>query len=243
MNQKIWLLLYSIFGFALITAGLVLDIFKNNPGGQAGGWLALGVTYGAGLMGYISIILAARESLWNYLFGIISVLLWLLYVALWSPLIWDALINLIYLGIYIYGLYYWTHPAQWQRGAKGIVKTRTLRRGEMLLCLIIAALGVALLTFIGQAVGRYANTLQASTDAVTTVLAIFGQWFVSRKILENWYIWIIVDSISIPLYISIGSYTLAMAWAAYLASVLYGYVLWKKNMDADERALKTKPLG
>lgn len=235
MNQKIGLIFYSIFGFALITAGLVLDIIKNNPAGQAGGWLALGVTYGAGLMGYISIILAARESLWNYFFGIISVLLWLLYVALWSPLIWDALINLIYLFIYVYGFYYWTHPAQKRKGANGIVKTRTLRRREVIFYSIAAILGIALLTFIGQMVGRYANTLQAATDALTTVLAIFGQWFVSRKILENWYIWIIVDSISIPLYISIGSYTLAMAWAAYLASVLYGYVLWKKNMEIDGR--------
>lgn len=231
MNKKIWLVLFSVLGFALITIGLGLDIIYNNPVRQPGGWLALAVTYGAGMAGYVSIVLAARENLWNYFFGIVSVVLWLAYVALWSPLIWDALINAVYLFIYLYGFYYWTHPSRRQgSGANGIVKTRTLSPKEAAGYAVCAVLGTALLAYIGGAVGRYTSGLQASIDALTTVLAIIGQWFVSRKILENWYIWIIVDSISIPLYISIGSYTLAMAWAAYLASVIYGYVLWKQNM-------------
>ncbi|MGL4561270.1 MAG: nicotinamide riboside transporter PnuC, partial [Brevinema sp.] len=172
--------------------------------------------------------------IWNYAFGIISVSFWLAYVIFWSPLIWDGLINIVYLILNFYGLYYWLHPKKKQKKEGSIALTRALTKKEKISYTVIATIGISILTMIGLHIGRYDHFSQGLTDATSTILAILGQWFMSLKVLENWYMWILVNLISIPLYISIGSYTLAMVWLAYLINAIYGYILWKKNMEVEQ---------
>ncbi|OON98923.1 MAG: hypothetical protein ATN35_02890 [Epulopiscium sp. Nele67-Bin004] len=229
--EKIYLILFSIFSFSVISYGSYTDYLSYGGELSRTDILTLVITYIAGLTGVICVLLVARENIWNYLFGIVSVSLWLIYVIFWSPLIWDGLINIVYLILNFYGLYYWLHPAKTQGKEKsGIAKTRTMTKKEKILYTVIAGVSIIILTAIGRSVGRYDSDIQALTDASSTVIAILGQWFMSLKLLENWYMWIIVNLISIPLYISVGSYTLAMVWLAYLINAVYGYIMWNYNM-------------
>lgn len=211
---------YLLFSFIVITYGSYTDFLLNGMS------IKLWISYIAGLTGVMCVFLGAREQLLMYLFGFISVFLWIIYVAVWSPLIWDVLINVIYLILNIYGLYHWRKPS-----SKKVVETRYLTMKERGIYTWIAFIGIIFLTYIGRKIGRYDSETQALIDATTTVLAILGQWFMSAKILESWYMWILVNLISIPLYISIGSYTLAMVWVSYMINAIYGLIIWKKNMD------------
>ncbi|MGL4367632.1 MAG: nicotinamide riboside transporter PnuC [Brevinemataceae bacterium] len=229
--ENIYLMLFGLFSFVVITYGSYTDYISFQGELSSSNILSLVITYTAGIMGVICVVLVAKENIWNYLFGIISVSLWLVYVILWSPLIWDALINITYLVLNFYGLYYWLNPKKEQKSSESsIAVTRYLTNKEKVVYTVIAVISIVVLTIIGKKIGRYDNSTQALTDASSTVFAIFGQWFMSLKLLENWYMWIIVNIISIPLYISIGSYTLAMVWAAYLINAIYGYIMWKYNM-------------
>lgn len=214
--------LYLLFSFIVITYGSYTDFVINGMG------IKLWISYIAGLTGVFCVFLGARERLLMYLFGFISVTLWIVYVAIWSPLIWDVLINSIYLILNIYGLYHWKNPQK--QNQLGVVTTRTLTLKEKWIYLGIGLIGICILTYIGRTIGRYTSSTQALIDATTTVFAILGQWFMSSKILESWYMWILVNLISIPLYISIGSYTLAMVWVSYMVNAIYGFIIWNKNM-------------
>ncbi|MGL5955469.1 MAG: nicotinamide riboside transporter PnuC [Brevinema sp.] len=237
MNKKferIYLILFGIFSFSVITYGSYTDYISIQNGLTVLDTISLIITYTAGLMGVLCVLLVAQENIWNYLFGIVSVSLWLIYVIFWSPLIWDALINIVYLILNFYGLYYWLNPVKKQKSSDStIALTRKLSKKEKILYTIIAICSIGILTIIGQNVGRYDNELQALIDASSTVFAILGQWFMSLKVLENWYMWIVVNVISIPLYISIGSYTFAMVWLVYLINAIYGYIMWKSNISIE----------
>lgn len=241
--EKIYLILFGIFSFSVISYGSYTDYMAITGEKTFVNMLSLAITYVAGLTGVLCVFLVARENIWNYLFGIISVSLWLIYVVFWSPLIWDALINVVYLVLNFYGLYYWLHPnrSQQKEGSK-IAITRTLTIKEKLIYMILTIIFIGILTIIGKNVGRYESDIQALTDASSTIFAILGQWFMSLKLLENWYMWIIVNLISIPLYISIGSYTLAMVWVAYLVNAIYGYIMWRHNMRGGTNEASSYPL-
>lgn len=230
-TDKCYLSLFGLFSFAVISYGSYTDLLSYAGDLTAINITSLVVSYIAGLTGVTCVVLVAKENIWNYLFGIVSVSLWLLYVVVWSPLIWDALINIVYLALNFYGLYYWLHPKKSQQQDDGsVAKTRRLTHKEKIIYTVIGIATIVVLTFIGKTVGRYESDVQALTDASSTIFAILGQWFMSLKLLENWHMWIIVNLISIPLYISIGSYTFAMVWVAYLVNAIYGYILWKNNM-------------
>lgn len=229
--ENIYLVLFAIFSFCVITYGSYNDYLSIKNVINTSNIISILITYIAGLTGVLCVFLVAKENILNYLFGIISVSLWFIYVVLWSPLIWDALINIIYLILNFYGLYYWLNPKKNQKSKNKIALTRKLTIKECILYSLSGIIAIVILSFIGRKIGRYESNTQAVTDAASTVFAILGQWFMSIKVLENWYMWIIVNIISIPLYISIGSYTLAMVWVAYLVNAIYGFIMWKKNMN------------
>jgi len=49
---------------------------------------------------------------------------------------------------------------------------------------------------------------------------------VARKILENWLYWLVIDSVSIYLYLDRELYLTALLFAVYLVIVLFGYRKW-----------------
>jgi nicotinamide mononucleotide transporter len=63
-------------------------------------------------------------------------------------------------------------------------------------------------------------------DSFTTWGSIVTTWMVTRKILENWLYWLLIDSVSIYLYIERELYLTAALFAAYLIIVIFGYRKW-----------------
>ena len=55
---------------------------------------------------------------------------------------------------------------------------------------------------------------------------------VARKILENWLYWIVIDSLSIFLYLERGLYLTAGLFAAYVIIVIFGFVTWTRHYRA-----------
>mgnify|MGYP003800841941 FL=1 len=65
-------------------------------------------------------------------------------------------------------------------------------------------------------------------DSLTTALSIVALWMLSRKYIEQWLVWLVVDAITVGLYlykeipITAGLYTL------YTCMALAGYFRWRR---------------
>jgi nicotinamide mononucleotide transporter len=66
-------------------------------------------------------------------------------------------------------------------------------------------------------------------DALSTALSAIGMWLLARKYIEQWWVWIIVDIISVGLYIYKGIYFYAALYALYIVIAVLGYINWKKS--------------
>ena len=63
-------------------------------------------------------------------------------------------------------------------------------------------------------------------DALTTVLSLVAQYLLCRKRLENWIVWIVVDAIYVPLYLSRDLDLTALLYALFLVMCIYGLRAW-----------------
>ncbi|TNE88758.1 MAG: nicotinamide riboside transporter PnuC, partial [Gammaproteobacteria bacterium] len=63
----------------------------------------------------------------------------------------------------------------------------------------------------------------------TTWGSVLTTYMVARKILENWLYWIIVDGVSIYLYLDRALFFTAALFAIYLVLVVIGYFTWRKH--------------
>ena len=184
--------------------------------------VALGIAY---------LVLAMRESSLCWYCAFLSTTL---YVWIFGDvsLYMESALNVYYMGMAIYG---WQ---QWQQGgAHGegldIVRWTTKQHGFAVIGVILAAL-----------VSGYFLTV--STDAKLPYLDSFTTWgsilttvMVARKVLENWLYWIVINSVSIYLYLDRGLEQTAAMFVLYLVLATIGYYAWKKKYVAQNRTVTT----
>ena len=76
-------------------------------------------------------------------------------------------------------------------------------------------------------------------DAATTVLSIVAQYLLNRKRLEHWWVWILVDVISIQLYVDRQIYLTAGLYVLFLGLCVAGLRQWRRA-PAEDRTQRSE---
>ncbi len=169
-------------------------------------------------IGYV--ILAAREHIACWPFGLLGViLLFAIYidVRLYS----DAVLQVFYMGMAVYGWITWTN-----RSPTGdtLVITSISLQNHFRYILLAALLAVPLGIF-----WQHFGAAFPFVDALTTSYSILATFLVARKVLENWLYWIIVDAVSIVLYLERDIPLIAGLFGLYTVLAVYGWMSWRRR--------------
>lgn len=185
------------------------------------------VEIGAVASTFIYVVLAARESVWCWIFGIIGAILSAYAAYKFLDLYIDALLQLYYVFVSIYGWY------EWNRGKKedNYLKISRLNIEEHLK---LIAVGFALTLAVGYFFGKYTAAASTYLDAFTTVFSIITTYLVTRKILENWLYWVVIDAVYIYLYFSREGYLFALLNVVFVVISVIGYFNWRKKMNNEK---------
>lgn len=174
----------------------------------------------ASLLGIGYVLLAARESQWCWPLAFVSTLIY-------TWLFWDgqlpmqALLNFYYMGMAVYGYLLWRKHGSTEDNLS-ISRFSWLQQAVF----ILAGTG---LTFV---VASFLESSHASQspylDAGVTVFSVLNTFLMTRKILQNWLYWIVIDAAAIVLYVQTGYYATIVMFSVYLVLAVAGYVSWKK---------------
>ncbi|HDR7914888.1 TPA: nicotinamide mononucleotide transporter [Bacillus wiedmannii] len=175
----------------------------------------------ASVMGIINVWLLARERVSNFLFGMITVAIFL-YIFITQGLYAMAVLAAFQFIFNVYGGYYWI-----ARSGGEEVKA-TVRLGVKGWTLYIIFMLVAWIGW-GYYQIRYLESPSPYLDALNAVLGLVAQFMLSRKILENWYLWILYNLVSIVIYISTGLYVMLILAIINLFICVAGLLEWKSN--------------
>jgi nicotinamide mononucleotide transporter len=176
----------------------------------------------ATITGILCVYLQTRENILAWPFGLISVSI-LVYVFGQQLLYSDMILHIIYIGLNIYGWWFWAHFSDQNQ----ITPTREISNHKFLLWGIGILCGAALWGWI---MNSWTNADLAYLDAFTTVGSLCAQFLLARKILQNWIIWIIVDVVAINMYLYKGLYFIALMFLVFLVLCIKGYRDWKKSI-------------
>ena len=72
------------------------------------------------------------------------------------------------------------------------------------------------------------------TDSFTSALSIIALWALSRKYVEQWLLWLVVDVISCVLYIYKDIPFKAGLYGLYVIIAILGYFKWCRMMKDKE---------
>ena len=173
------------------------------------------------IFGLMNIYLAVRANVWNWFFGAITVSLYFVifyYVKLYA----DMSLQLIFLILQFYGLYQWLYGGEHQRAL-------SIRKATLSTYLTAMISTVCLFSIIATVLHAYTDSTTVAIDAFTTTLSLVAQWMMSKKWLEHWWLWMLVDIISIDMYIGKHLYFTAGLYTVFLFLCMFGYVTWRKQ--------------
>jgi nicotinamide mononucleotide transporter len=179
-----------------------------------------GLEIAAVLLGIANIVLIIRRSVWNYPFAIAMVSL---YFAIFreAKLYSDAGLQIFFIAVNAYGWWSW----QRNKADAGEIIIEELNAngiGAWIAGSILATLAWGLI------MTNHSDASYPFWDAGVAMLSVAGQILMTRRLIENWYWWIAVNIISIPLYILKGLYLTAGLYALFLALAIAGLVEWRK---------------
>ena len=173
------------------------------------------------VFGLAYIVLAAKEDSWCWPAAFIgtgtSIYLF------WDGKIYmESLLNIYYLLMAVYG--WW----QWRYGGS---EKSTLTISRFKLAQHCMAIGlVAVLTLIsGYLLNAKTDAALPYLDSLTTWSAVITTWMVTRKILENWLYWIVINSAAIYLFVERGFLLYAVLYALYIVIAVFGYRQWQQS--------------
>lgn len=173
------------------------------------------------IFGLLNVYLAARGSILNWLFGVLTVSLYVV-IFLHAKLYANVGLQCIFLMMQFYGYY------SWQRtdAEHHYLKIKKADKTHLFFASIIAILLFAILSFLLQ---RYTDSTTIYLDAFTAALSLVAQWMLSQKWLENWLLWIIVDVVAINMYLVKHLYLTSLLYGLFFAISLMGYITWQRN--------------
>lgn len=192
----------------------------------------------AAVAGVLCVVLVAKGSIWNYLFGLVNVSMYA-YISYKAGLYGDAALNaLYYLPMQFIGWWQWRKRgaavSESQAGNDGVqVKARRL---NLLQRILLTAGCVAAVILVGYVL-RYFGDPQPFKDSTTTVLSIVAQALMALVFMEQWVLWIITNIVSVAMWcvcVSRGephAAVMVIMWAFYLLNSINGLRVWLRLSD------------
>ena len=189
----------------------------------------------AGIAGVFCVVLVAKGSIWNYLFGIINVSMYA-YISYKASLYGDAGLNaLYYVPMQFIGWWQWRKrgAAVSEAEAAGQGVQVKARRFDWRQRVLLAAGCTAAVVAVGFALRHFGDP-QPFKDSLTTVLSIVAQALMALAFMEQWVLWIITNIVSVIMWsvcVARGeahAAVMVIMWSFYLLNSINGLRVWLK---------------
>lgn len=179
----------------------------------------------AAVVGAWSVWLSVRQNVLSWPTAIVNVVLYTI-VFYEAKLYADMGLQVVYAILSVYGWYQWLYGGE---GHTTLHVSRTTRSLAIRLALIAATSAVLL----GSLLHRTTDAALPFMDSALTSASLVAQWMMTRKLLENWAVWIAVDVLYVGMFIYKGLYVTAVLYAVFLGLAVKGWIDWRNSMRSE----------
>jgi len=170
-------------------------------------------------VGYL--LLAIRQNIWCWFFAAVSTAIFV-YLFLQAKLYMESLLNIFYFAMALYG---WT---VWYFGRVGNAElpVSVWSRSIHAVALVVIA-AISLMT--GYLLDRFTDAAFPYIDSLTTWAAVWATLLVARKVLENWWYWLVIDVVSVFIYWARDLQLTSLLFVIYVMLVPIGLLNWTRS--------------
>ncbi len=214
------------------------------------------------ITGILYVFLEIRQNLWLWPVGIITsaVYIWIFFTG---KLYADMSLQGYYLIISVIGWYWWVKGGRGEREkgrggdsekmrvgetdvhnglpslegqgvgsseSESLIVTRINRNTTISLSIVF----ILLFSTMWSLLDHFTDSPVPGWDSFITSLSVIATWMLARKIIEHWYLWMIVNAVAMILFLSRGLYPTAILYAVYFIMSFIGLKEWGKTLAGEK---------
>jgi len=167
--------------------------------------------------------LTVEKSIWTWPVGLANnVFFFVLFFR--AKLFADMALQIVYIILGVLGWYWWLFGGEHRSKLPVAAASRAM--------VVYTGISVAISTFVLTIYLTRVGDSAPFGDAITTALSLGGQFLLSKKLVDNWYFWIVADVIYVWLYISKGLFLTSALYAIFLLMCFAGLARWRASLPA-----------
>lgn len=175
----------------------------------------------AAISGIICVVLCAKGKKSQYIWGLLNVVGYII-IAFINKYYGEVMLNCIYyLPSQFIGYYLWNKH---QNKKTKKVEGKKLNLKNSIILLLICITSIFGYKFILDLLGGNSTLL----DSASTVISVIANSLMLLRYREQWLLWIIIDAITVIMWIMAGDFIMVTMWFVYLINAFYGYYNWTK---------------
>lgn len=178
--------------------------------------------------GALSVWLAVKENVWNWPIAAANAVFFFV-LFLEHRLYGDMGLQVVFFGLAVLGWY------RWLRGGENHTEL-SVSNISARLAIVLAVFTIVATALMAEYLRRI-NDAAPVLDALTTVLSLVGQYLMTKKVIENWYVWIFADVLYIYLYIQRGLILTSVLYVIFLLMCIAGALQWQRSLRSSSRSL------
>jgi nicotinamide mononucleotide transporter len=178
----------------------------------------------AAAFGVVSVWLSTREHIASWPTALVNTALYFVVLGR-AQLYANAGLQLFYFSLSLYGWYQWKYGGATHTGVQ---VSRTSPR----LGLWLAALAAVGTVALGLGLSRFTDAASPWLDGGTTAVSLVAQWMLTRKLRENWAVWMAVNVVYVGLYASEGLWPTVLLYIAFFGLAIQGWRSWGRTLVA-----------
>jgi nicotinamide mononucleotide transporter len=172
-----------------------------------------------------SVVYSKKNNVLVFPTGLICTAIFAYLLLKWG-LLGDAMINVYYFIMSVYGWYVWTRKVD----STHVTPISKTNRKEKVTSVIIFLATFAFVWGVYTVFDKF-NHWTSYVDTLTTAIFFVGMWLMAKRKIENWIYWIVGDIITVPLYFYKGLTFSSILYFVLTIIAIYGYFAWKKHLN------------
>ena len=171
------------------------------------------------VLGVISVWFIVKRNVLAFPIGIVMVCIyaWIFYHA---KLYSDMILQGVFVVMQIQGWLIWSQSKKGEDEKITVLRMNAAQWGFSALFVIGATFGV------GYAMQTYTDASLPYIDAFTTMVSLTAQWWMNKKYLENWVLWVGVDLVYLYQYGNKALYATVVLYAIFTIMAAIGLKEW-----------------
>lgn len=210
---------FNLFEWGMILAVIGFTIYFSLISEGVSLWYLI-IDGIAAISGIFCVVLCAKGKKSQYIWGLLNVIGYVI-IAWINKYYGEVMLNaLYYLPSQFIGYYLWNKHTDNENNLEG----KKLSLKQSIVFLVLITIGIFGYKLVLDMLGGTGTLL----DSASTVTSVVANALMMMRYREQWLLWIIIDAITVVMWLLVGDFIMVTMWAVYLINAFYGYYNWTK---------------